>query len=193
VAVSSLWLEKLGKSLWLGEVIGLMVTLHCAWRLSLRRRGPARELETALANSKGCPEKSHLHAQPDKLSSSARSTCRIDTACRRGARLRRRARVAPACSVGLGGGRLIGAVGSVGPAGVTLQFAIARVARGSRAQPRPPPKAGPAAPWCGFGDRRVAHGAAFFARQGSLSARRTARTAAGRSRVTSSAWSRTMR
>ena len=46
---------------------------------------------------------------------------------------------------------LMGTVGSVGPVGVILQFAIARRARGFQryaagAQPRPPPKAGPAAP-----------------------------------------------
>jgi len=48
----------------------------------------------------------------------------------------------------------MGAVGSVGPAGVTLQFAIARRALGSCATVRelnlrPPPNAGPAAPRCG--------------------------------------------
>ena len=47
----------------------------------------------------------------------------------------------------------MGALGSVGPAGVTLLFAIARRARGSCATVRelnlrPPPNAGPAAPCC---------------------------------------------
>ena len=54
----------------------------------------------------------------------------------------------------LANGCLMGAVGRVGPAGVTLQFAIARRARlvrdGAGAQPRPPPRAGPAAPWYHF-------------------------------------------
>ena len=63
-----------------------------------------------------------------------------------------------------------GELGSVGPAGVTLQFAIAPRARGFQryaagAQPRPPPNAGPAAPQtllerrdeqCGDGSRSSA-------------------------------------
>ena len=56
----------------------------------------------------------------------------------------------------------MGAVGSVGPAGVTLQFAIARRALGSCATVRelnlrPPPNAGPAAPCIGFRDFALVH------------------------------------
>ena len=56
--------------------------------------------------------------------------------------------LAPAYKLELRGGCLMGAVGSAGPAGVTLQFAFARRAPGSWAtlralDNRPPPKAGP--------------------------------------------------
>ena len=52
------------------------------------------------------------------------------SARRHGARLRRRARVAPACIEHLGGRRLMGAVGCRGAFGVTLQFALALRTRG---------------------------------------------------------------
>ena len=73
----------------------------------------------------------------------------------RGARPRRRARVAPAIIEHLGGRRLMGAGGCRGAFGVTLLFALALIAHGFCAARRelnlrPPPMAGPAAPRYGL-------------------------------------------
>jgi hypothetical protein len=73
----------------------------------------------------------------------------------------RREHAGPCCAVQRRGIKsLMGAVGSVGPAGVTLRFAIARRARGSCATVRelnlrPPPNASSAAPQYEFRDLEI--------------------------------------
>ena len=122
----------------------------------------------------------------------------LSEARRRGARPRRRARVAPAPIGHLGKRRLLGAVGERGACrrhlAVRDRAEGARLVRdGARSSTSPAAEGGPrgsSLPVQRFRRRIVFTVTVATAAQGSTSARRIASSAAGRLRMTSSAWSR---